>query len=137
MTVIKVRFNRTNKYDVQLDAALVRERALGLIFEHADFGGTKDVDIELKSETWLWEQTGNICVEYRHAGKPSGISVTEAHFWVHELRRDDGTVCWLMFPIDRFKELARTAIRQKRSRKNCGDDGLSDVVNIPLRDILK
>ena len=61
----KVTFNRNNKFDLQLSASLVRERALGEIFVHAIFDGMKPVRIELKSETWQWEKTGNICVEYR------------------------------------------------------------------------
>ena len=102
----KVTFNRDNKFDLQLSASLVRERALGEIFRHAMFDGTRPVKIELKSETYQWEQTRNICVEFRQKGQPSGIAITEGDVWVHELRRDDETLVWLMFPIDRFKALA-------------------------------
>jgi hypothetical protein len=40
---------------------------------------------------------------------------------VHELRRDGQTLCWLMFPIERLKELARTAMRD-RSAQHDDDD---------------
>jgi hypothetical protein len=43
-------------------------------------------------------QTDNIAIEYRCDGKPSGISTTEADFWVHELLRDGQTLVYLMFP---------------------------------------
>jgi hypothetical protein len=128
----KITFGRDNKFDVQLNAALVNERRLGEIFTAA-----KIEKIELKSETWQWEQTGNICIEYRQNGQPSGIAVTEADYWVHELRRDGCTLCYLMFPIDRLKELARKAYAEGRFHQGGGDGGRFCNVLIPLADILK
>jgi len=133
----KITFNRDNKFDLQLEASLVRERALGDIFVHAVFDGMKPVRIELKSETWQWEQTGNICIEYRQNGQPSGIAATTADLWVHELRRDGRTLCWIMFPIDRLKELARKAYSQGHFHKGGGDGGRFCNILIPLREILK
>jgi hypothetical protein len=130
-------FNRDNKFDLQLSASLIRERALGDVFVHAIFDGTRPVSIELKSETWQWEQTGNICVEYCQRGQPSGIAATKADVWVHELRRDGQTLCWLMFPIDRFRELAKQAYRQGRYHEGGGDGGQFCNVLIPLREILR
>ena len=92
--------------------------------------------IELKSESYQWEQTGNIAVEYRRKGQPSGISVTEAHFWVHELLRNGETLVYLMFPIDRLKALARDAIKAGRSRRG-GDGDEFDVALIRLSEILR
>src|SRR3954466_13772624 len=103
----KIKYNSgREKWDLQLSAALIAERRLGHIFEHM-----KIEKIELKTETWLWEQTGNIAIEYQDGDKPTGISVTQADCWVHELRRDEETLLYLMFPIDRLKALARGAIR--------------------------
>lgn len=132
-----ITFNRDNKFDIQLSASLVRERALGEIFRTAVFDGWRDVDIELKSETWQWERTGNICVEYQQDGQPSGIAATKADIWVHELRRDDETLCWLMFPIERLKALAREAYRQGRYHEGGGDGGRFCNVLIPLSWVLK
>ena len=55
----KIKFNRDGNFDLQLSDALVNERRLAEIFSAA-----KIEKIELKSETWLWERTGNICIEY-------------------------------------------------------------------------
>ena len=132
-----VKFNRTKKFDLQLKAALVRERKLGDIFKHATFDGSRDVTIELKSETWLWEQTGNMCIEFRQDGEPSGIAATEADIWVHELRREGQTLCWLMFPIGRLKDLGRKAYRRGDYKLKGGDKKNIDNVLIRLRDILK
>jgi len=127
-----IRFNRDQKFDLQLAEALTNERRLADIFTAA-----KIEKIELKSETWQWEQTGNICIEYRQNGKPSGIATTEADYWVHELRRDGHTLCYLMFPIERLKELARQAYAQGRYHEGGGDGGRFCNVLIPLREILK
>jgi len=128
-----VTYNSDNKYDLQLAQALIDERRLGEIFEHA-----KIERIELKSETWLWERTGNICIEFRRAGKPSGIAVTQADQWVHELKREDGsTQLYLMIALDRLKELCRAAWKEGNRRLGVGDDGLSDVVLLPLRDLIR
>ena len=96
------------------------------------FSAAKIEKIELKSETWLWEQTGNICIEYRKNGQPSGICVTKADYWVHELRREGNTLCYLMFPMERLKELARSAYANGRYRENSGDGGRFCNVLIPL-----
>ena len=127
-----VAFNGDRKFDLQLSQALINEHRLGEIFTTG-----KIEKIELKSETWQREQTGNICIEFRCDGKPSGISVTKADYWVHELRRDDDTLVYLMFPIERLKGLARQAIKSGHWRTGAGDDGRFDVALIRLRDILR
>jgi hypothetical protein len=128
----KLKFNRDSKFDLQLSQALINERRLANIFSAA-----KIEKIELKSETWLWEQTGNICIEYRANGQPSGIDVTEADVWVHELKRNGDTLCYLMFPIERLRELTRTAYANGHYRERGGDGGRFGNVLIPLAEILK
>jgi hypothetical protein len=128
----RIQFGGGNKFDIQLSDALINERRLADIFEHVDIH-----KIELKSETWQWEQTGNICIEYRQNGQPSGIAVTEAGCWVHELKREGQTLCYLMFPIERLKELARKAYADGHCHEGGGDGGRFCNVLIPLRDILK
>lgn len=121
-----VSFNRDNKYDIQLSQALRDESALAKIL-----AGAK---IELKTESFLWERTGNICIEFASRGKPSGIAVTEADYWVHELKRDGETLVYLMFPVERLKHLCRTAGRIVRG---AGDDGAQSAVILPLKEILR
>jgi hypothetical protein len=124
-----VSFNRDNKFDLQLSQARLREHALADILCHGR--------IELKSETWQWEQTGNICIEYLQNGKPSGIATTTADVWVHELRREDSTLVYLMFPVERLKALARSAIEAGQWRNGAGDGGRFTVALIRLKDILR
>ena len=127
-----VKYNNDKKFDLQLSQALQAERRLGEIFS------AKKIDkIELKTETWQWEQTGNICIEYKFNGKPSGIAATEADYWVHELRRDNETLCYLMFPIDRLKYLGREFYHLGKTCAKSGDGRKSEVVLIPLNEVLK
>lgn len=128
----KIVFNRDGKFDLQLGQALINERRLAEIFSVG-----KIEKIELKTETWQWEQTGNICIEYRQNGQPSGIAITEADYWVHELRRNDDTLVYLMFPVPRLKELARKAYAAGRYHEGGGDGGRFCNVLIPLKDILR
>jgi hypothetical protein len=93
--------------------------------------------MEFKTEIWQWEQTGNMCIEYRQNGQPSGIAVTQADYRVHELRRGDATLCYLMFPIERLKELARLAYAEGRYREAGGDGGRFANVLVPLSWVLK
>lgn len=88
-----VKHNRDKKFDLQLSQALINERKLADIFVNARLE-----KIELKSESFLWERTGNIAIEYMANGKPSGIQTTEAEMWVHELKRNDSTHLYLMIP---------------------------------------
>ena len=122
-----VTYNADQKFDIQLDAAIIAERRLGEIFT-----ARKIEKIELKTENWQWEKTGNICIEFRQNGKPSGIAVTEADYWVHELRRGEETLVYLMFPIDRFKALARKAFSEGRVSYSGGDGGRFANILIPL-----
>jgi hypothetical protein len=128
----KITFNRDRKFDLQLNGAFAAERRLAEIFAYG-----KLEKIELKTETWQWEQTGNICIEYRQNGEPSGIASTEADYWVHELRRDGETLCYLMFPIERLKMLARRAYADGHYHEGGGDGGRFCNVLVPLREILK
>jgi hypothetical protein len=118
------------KFDIQLSEAQQNEIKLAGIL-------TRMAKVELKSETWQWEQTGNICIEYEYNGKPSGIAATEADVWVHELKRDGDTLVYLMFPADRLKRLCREAYKNGKHRSLAGDGGKSKVVLLPLWEILK
>jgi len=126
----KIVFNRDAKFDMQLSASLIAERRLADIFTAAKFE-----KIELKTETWQWRRTGNIAVEYRQRGKPSGIAITQADYWVHELCEDDGaTVGYFMIPVERLKRLAREAYRAGHHRTG-GDADEYEMVLLSVRDL--
>jgi hypothetical protein len=127
---MRVAFSKGKKFDLQLSQALIDERRLADIFAHS-----KIERVELKSESYQWERTGNICIEFASRGQPSGIAATEADYWVHELKRDGETLVYLMFPIERLKSLCRTGNR--RIVHNAGDDGAQSAVILPLSEVLR
>jgi len=129
----KITFNADKKFDIQLSQALIDERRLAWMFENATFDGVK---IEAKDERWQWQQTGNICVEWRNHEKPSGIACTEADYWVHTLHDEKGMVLvHLVFPVDVLLWRARRAYKEGKYRTG-GDQKQSKFVLIPVADII-
>jgi hypothetical protein len=123
--------NNDNKFDIQLGEAHENERRLAQIL-----GCAKIEKLELKSESRQWEQTGNIAIEYSQRGAPSGIAVTQAEWWVHELKRDGETLVYLWFPVTRLKELARDCFKRGLHRKG-GDRREYEMVLVPLHEVLR
>ena len=119
--------NNDNRFDIDLQYGQVREQELADILQNEK--------IEVKTERDKWKETGNICIEFRCRGKESGIAVTEAKWWVHVLADGNETVCMLMFPIDKLKEIARKHVVNKAKVVYGGDDNLSKMVLIPLKEI--
>ena len=119
-----VSYDYGKKFDIQLGAAKLREHALGEILGEGR--------IELKTETYQWEETNNLCIEIARDGHPSGLATTEADVWVHELRKEDRTMVWMMFEVERLRELCDLATRAGMVKKGGGDQGRSTVVKIPI-----
>ena len=119
--------NNDNRFDIDLQYGQVREQELADILQNEK--------IEVKTERDKWKETGNICIEFRCRGKPSGIAVTEAKWWVHVLADGDDTVCMLMFPTNKLKEIARKHVVNKAKVVDGGDDNLSKMVLLPLKEI--
>ena len=65
------------KFDLDLTYGSIREEKI------ADMLTNKK--IEVKSERDIWQDTGNICIEYESYRKPSGIRATESDYWFHNL----------------------------------------------------
>lgn len=127
----KIKYNADEKFDIQLSAALIAERRLGHILEHC-----KIEKIELKTESWQWERTGNICIEYMRDDKMSCIGVTQADWWSHELVRGDETLGYFWFPVPRLKRLVLEAIHKGDWRIG-GDGHRQHVALLRLRDLLR
>ena len=85
------------KFDIDLTYGTIREEKI------ADMLTNKK--IEVKSEKDLWQNTGNICVEYESYGKPSGIRATESDYWFHNLCVGDNEFCTLVFKTDVLKTI--------------------------------
>ena len=88
--------------------------------------------VEVKSDA-IARRTGNLFVEYRQRGRPSGIAVTEAEYWAFEYDQD----CWLVVPTQRLLEITREVYRDYPERRRKGGDfNLYDGVLVPIRLLL-
>lgn len=117
-----------SKFDIQLGSAKNDEDRLANALQLAA--------IELKTERYQWEKTGNIFIEYESRGRPSGIAVTTSDFWCHELARGDETLCYLMIPVDRLKAACREKLRSQANKNGAGDDKAQRGIALSLRDLL-
>lgn len=86
-------------FDLDLRHGQAREEAL----VHTLLGSR----VEAKSDGRC-RATGNLFIEYRYRGRPSGISTTTASRWAFEF--DDNA--WLIVPTDRLREAARRALKE-------------------------
>ncbi len=99
------------------------------------------VRIEVKTERDQWFATGNVVFEYACRNKPSGVSTTEAEFWVQLLSKDGCVVGIMGWPTMQLKAFLRDVIRRPGDYGarlvNGGDDKASQMVVIPLAQMHK
>ena len=85
------------KFDLDLTYGEIREEKIAAMLT--------DKKVEVKSERDIWQNTGNICIEYECWGKPSGIRATESDYWFHNLCIGDEEYCTLVFKTDTLKKI--------------------------------
>lgn len=94
--------NNDAKFDIQLGNARKAEDRLAYRLQRST--------IELKTESYLWPRTGNLFIEAsaikRTGVEPTGIGVTEADFWAHELVTENGeTIAYIVIPTYLLREM--------------------------------
>ena len=120
--------NKNHKYDIDLKFGEKNENSLEKILR---FG-----KVEIKTERDIWKKTGNICIEIRQNGNPSGLSTTSADYWAHILSFNNEIEGVLMFPIAQLKSRLKQLILLKRVREvKGGDDNKSTLLLVPLKEI--
>ena len=105
-------------FDIDLRHGQAREAAL----VHTLLGSR----VEAKSDGRC-RSTGNLFIEYRHRGLPSGIATTTASRWAIEYDTD----AWLIVPTERLREAARRAVREERTALG-GDHDQSMGALVPI-----
>jgi len=115
-----------NKFDIDLKYGQERENRIEKIL--------KEGKLEVKTERDWWFKTGNIAIEIECNGKPSGIMITKADYWVHILANGDKDYCRLIFDTKTIKKLTKKYIS---TLKNGGDGWRSKFVLIPLSEIFQ
>lgn len=88
--------------------------------------------VEVKTDM-IAHITGNIAVEFRCNGKPSGISTTEADYWAFVLL---GGELVYFIEVKRLKELARQEYKISGSKKG-GDYHLAEMILIPIKNLIQ
>ena len=89
------------KFDVDLEFGQTWEK-----YTDEMFSGAKKCEIKTERDTWA--KTGNICIEVRSYGKPSGLAATESELWVQNLVKDGELVCSLVFNTKKLKEIVKS-----------------------------
>ena len=122
--------HKTAKFDIDFDFGVFSEQQLIDMFEN-------NGKVEVKTERDMWKQPGTIAIEFKYKGKPSGISTTEADWWIHCLNDNGKNVRMITFPTNELKKLCKRLHRQGVAEiKNIGDDNNSKCFLIPINKLL-
>ena len=85
-----------------------------------------DLKIEVKVDR-EWISTGNVAIEIGRKGKPAGLSITTAEYYIYKL--DKLYYC----NVEKLKKYLREYIQNYPSSViNCGDGNRARVVLLPL-----
>ena len=89
--------------------------------------------IEVKRDNWVG-RTGNVAIEYKSRGKPSGIATTQADYWIIMFSREYQNKFMFIIETQRLKEVTKKYFN-KGSIKKMGDSNTSSAVLIPIKEI--
>ena len=96
-------------------------------------GNTK---IEIKTERDIWKTTGNIAIEIRCKGKPSGISTTKSSVWIHLLSQNGVIKGGFLFKVDLLKgKIKKLHEEGKLKMVMGGDDNQSQMALLPIKEL--
>lgn len=115
---------KKNKFDIDLKFGHKGENHLVDIFEN------ESNKIEVKTDR-LTHKTGNIAIEIRYKGNPSGLSTTEADYWITNIYKDDTITSSIITNVKSLKENIKNNWNNYR-KVHGGDDDQSLIVLIPL-----
>ena len=92
--------------------------------------------IEVKTERDIWKTTGNIAIELRYKGSPSGLSTTESDLWVHLLSHKGVIKGGFMFKVCQLKGKIKK-LHESGDLKMVmgGDDNMSQMALLPIKDL--
>ena len=102
-------------FDLDLKFGKMGEEFVAEVFE----GNSK---VEVKTERDIWKTTGNIAIEIRCNGKPSGLSTTESTVWVHLLAHNGVIEGGFLFKVDQLKEKIKNLHKQGNLKMVMGGD---------------
>ena len=119
------------KFDIDLEFGQMGEKFV----EDLQNGNTM---IEVKTERDIWKTTGNIAVEIRCSGKPSGISTTGSAVWIHLLSDNNKIVGGYIFSVDYLKQKIIDLKKEGKLKLVMGGDfNASQMALIPRTELFK
>ena len=116
-------------FDLDLEFGKMGEEFTQQVFE----GNSK---VEVKTERDIWVTTGNIAIEIRCNGKPSGLSTTESSVWVHLLAHNGAIKGGFLFKVDELKAKIKK-LHENGDLKLVmgGDDNASQMALLPIKEL--
>ena len=113
-------------FEIDLDFGKVYEDKVKNIFQGKS-------GIEVKTERDTWKRTGNIAIEVKYKGYPSGLSSTNADWWIHILSDNGEIDTAFMFKVSRLRKKIRRLVSRKEARVVMGGDNMdSQIVLVPI-----
>ena len=92
--------------------------------------------VEVKTERDIWKTTGNIAIEIRCNGKPSGISTTESSVWIHLLSVNGVIKGGFLFKVDQLKGKIKKLHKDGKLKLIMGgDDKMSQMALLPIKEL--
>ena len=96
-------------------------------------GNTK---VEVKTERDIWQTTGNIAIEMRGKGKPSGISTTESSVWIHLLSKKGVIKGGFVFKVDQLRGKIKNLHNEGKLKIVMGGDAnASQMALLPIKEL--
>ena len=96
-------------------------------------GNTK---MEIKTERDIWKTTGNIAIEIRCKGKPSGISTTESSVWLQLLSYKGVIEGGFILKVDLLKDKIKKLQKSGDLKMVMGGDfNKSQMVLLPIKEL--
>ena len=128
---IPLKYEDMKKFDLDLEFGQMGEKFV----EDLQNGNTM---IEVKTERDIWKTTGNLAVEIRYKGRPSGISTTGSNVWIHLLSDNNKIVGGYIFSVDYLKQLIIDLKKQGKLKLVMGGDfNQSQMALIPKKELFK
>ena len=92
--------------------------------------------IEVKTERDIWKTTGNIAIEIRCKGNPSGISTTESSVWIHLLAYKGVIEGGFILKVDQLKAKIKSLQKSGNLKMTMGGDfNASQMVLLPIKEL--
>ena len=124
-----VDYEELKKFDLDLEFGKIGEDFTEALFN-------VNSKVEVKTERDIWKSTGNIAIEIRCKGKPSGISTTESANWVHLLSYNGKIEGGFIFDVEELKKKIKILLKNGKAKMVMGGDfNMSQMVLLPITEL--